>query len=52
MTICNHRWEAPRFEVPGSVDVTHVCMLGVCHKGECRCGCGAMRPPQLDNVES
>ena len=45
---CNHRWHAPRFDVPGSLDVEHVCAKPFGHDDrepgtgvlyhECTCG--------------
>lgn len=37
--ICNYRWDAPRFDVPTSVPVTHVCALKLNHEGLHACSC-------------
>lgn len=54
MTVCGYEWRAPRFEVPDSVLVSHVCFLEADEDkhpfyGEHLCACGATCG-QLDPV--
>ena len=40
-TVCNFRWEAPRYDVPTSVPVWHVCARPLGHDGWHECSCKA-----------
>lgn len=39
MTVCSRRWRGPRYDVPTSVPVEHVCALPLDHDGDCKCAC-------------
>jgi hypothetical protein len=41
--ICCATWRGARYEVPSSVQVTHVCDRPEGHEGPCHCYCGADR---------
>lgn len=41
---CNHRWTAPRGDVPVSADVLHVCALVADHSEPHYCPCRAYLP--------
>jgi hypothetical protein len=37
--VCNRTWRAPRYDLPRSVPVAHVCCLTAGHEGPCCCSC-------------